>query len=305
MKKKPGRTISLYELLELVPDEESAAAYFEHVRWRGKPVCPTCGSFNVARCAKPQPYRCRDCRKHFSVRTGTIMADSRIPLRKWLCAGYLLYTARKGISSYQLGRMLKISQKSAWYLLHRLREAMGQDDVVILEGEVEVDETYVGGLERNKHASKRLSRTQGGKGKEAVFGMRQRGGKTVAMPVPSRAGYYLLPEIYKHVRPGSTIYSDEHGGYRAIEGYDHHAVGHKRHEYVRGQVHTNNIESVWALLKRGHKGVYHKMSGKHLHRYVNEYTDRVNTIELSSYQCLDRLIARMVGLHLPYRNLIR
>ena len=230
--------MSIYEFMEQVPTEEAAAAFFEEQRWDGKPACPYCGSLSVARCTRPMPYRCRDCRKHFSVRTGTYMENSRIPVRKWLFALYFMHTARKGVSSIQLGKMLGVTQKTAWFLLHRLRESMQNE--AALSGIVEVDETYVGGSDKNRHANKKY-RQGPGSGKTAVFGMRERGGKVIAFPIPSADRETLHGAIAANVTQNSTIFSDDWRAYRGLEGYWHAWVRHSRKEYVVDETHTNGL----------------------------------------------------------------
>ena len=294
--------LSIYEFMEQFPTEEAAADFFEEQRWEGKPICPHCGSYAVSRCTKPMPFRCRDCRKHFSVRTGTVMAESKLPLRKWLFAMYFHHTARKGVSSIQIAKMLGVTQKTAWFLMHRLRESMTDNSP--LGGIVEVDETYVGGSDRNRHANKKY-RQGPGSGKTAVFGMRERGGKTIAFPIPDASKETLHGAIGKNVTQDSTIFSDDWRAYRGLEGYWHAWVRHSKKEYVVDETHTNGIESFWALLKRGHKGVYHSMSAKHLHRYVWEFAERANTIGLTTLECLARGVRQLAGSTLPYRGLVR
>lgn len=294
--------MSIYEFMETVPDEAAAAKLFEQARWHGKPACPHCGSLSTSRYSQPMPYRCRDCRRYFSVRTGTVMACSKIPLRKWLFAAYMFYTARKGISSIQLAKMIGVTQKTAWFLAHRIREGMQESG--LLSGILEVDETYVGGSDRNRHARKKY-RAGPASGKTAVFGMRERGGKVRGFPIRNVRRETLHGAIYEHIEQESTVYSDDLKSYRGLQGYWHAWVRHSIGEYVVDDVHTNSIESVWALLKRMHKGVYHSMSAKHLHRYVNECCDRINSAGLELPECLSQLIVRMQGRRLTYADLTR
>src|SRR5574337_765218 len=270
-------TISTLQLFQMFPDQEAARVYLEARRWPDGVKCPVCTSGERITSRSGGFYRCNACKEDFTVRTGTIFERSHVPLHKWLYAMYLLVTARKGISSLQLSKEIGITQKSAWFVLGRLREACGTD-LKVLSGIVEVDEAYIGGLEANKHASKRQKLGRGTVGKAAVLGMRERGGRTVALPVGDVNIATLHTAIHKHIEAGSTIYSDEHAAYHGLGGlfFKRDTVNHGAGEYVRDGVHTNSIESVWAVLKRGIHGVYHKTSEKHLGRYVNELAFRLN-----------------------------
>jgi len=299
------KTISLYEFFQKFPNEASAVEFFENRRWNNEPYCPHCGSFSVSRIpnGNPMPYRCKDCRKHFSVRTGTVLAESKLPLHKWLMAIYMLHTARKGVSSIQMAKELGITQKSAWFLNHRIREAMKHRGG-LFSGEVEVDEVYVGGKEKNRHASKKKKLGRGPVGKQPVFGIHQRNGMTVAFPIDGTDHIKLHAAIVENVKRGATIYSDCHRGYVGLKGYNHFSVAHSVGEYVRGQAHTNGMESFWALLQRGYTGIYHHMSVGHLHRYVNEFSHRHNARNIDTIDCVARTISGMIGRRLSYKELI-
>lgn len=307
--------ISLFAFFGKFPDEESARVHLEAGRWsaHGK-FCPHCGSYSVAEVKnhKPMPYRCKDCRKHFSVRTGTILEESRLPLRKWLMAIYMMTTARKGIPSTQMAKELGITQKSAWFLAQRIREAWLTKDSGDapagsgpLGGELEVDECFIGGKETNKHANKRSASPYGNDSKSIVVGMRQRGGVVVAKHVENRSKTTLQGFINQNASWGATIYTDTLKSYSGMRAYNHFTVNHSVGEYVRKQAHTNGIESFWALLKRGHYGVYHYMSAKHLHRYINEFANRQNTAKLGTMQFIDATLTGMQNRRLTYKELIR
>jgi transposase-like protein len=301
-------TTSLYQFFRQFPDEKSSRKLFENKRWKDGVSCPHCGTSATSECKdhKPMPYRCRECRKHFSVRTGTVLEESRLPLQKWLMAIYMMTTARKGISSTQMARELGITQKSAWFLAQRIRETWMASFDGGMGDTVEIDETYIGGKEKNKHSNQKLRAGRGEVGKKAVMAILERGGRIFAMPIHSTDRETLHGIINANVQKGSTVYTDEHRSYLGMEGYNHHSVCHsvKEKEYVRDQTHTNGVESFWALLKRGYNGIYHHMSPKHLHRYVNEFSFRHNTAKVNTIDFIRMTAQRMIGKRLTYKGLI-
>jgi transposase-like protein len=308
-------TISTFQLFALFPTEDSARVYLEKRLWPNGAVCPDCKSsdrvsaLGVCATRKAGFYRCAACEFDFTVRTNTIFERSKVPLNKWLYAMYLLVTARKGISSMQLAKEIGVTQKTAWFILGRLREACGGPDGPLdkLRGEVEIDECFVGGLEGNKHEADKLHAGRGSVGKTAVLGMRERGGRTRAKVVDIRTIQAIQGEIHNAIEVGSQLYTDDHIVFSDLDGlfFRHDTVNHAAGEYARGPVSTNSIESVWAVLKRGLHGVYHHASKKHLFRYVDEFTFRLNegNVERHSLERLASFVDATAGKRLTYTRL--
>lgn len=299
-------TISTFQLFEMIPDAESARLYLEGRLWPNGVTCPTCKKGERITTRKGGYYRCNACQLDFTVRTGTIFERSHIPLHKWVYAMYLLVTARKGISSLQLAKEIGIGQKAAWFMLHRLREACGKD-LDKLRGIIEVDETFIGGREANKHENKKLKQGRGSVGKTPVLGMRERGGNTKAFVLDGSDLGTIQQCLFDNIEIGSTIYSDEHPSYSGLDGlfFRHAAVNHSAGHFARGPVNTNSIESVWAVMKRGVNGVYHHISKKHTERYVDEFTFRLNAgdVRRHTLKRLDSFIDSVAGKRITYAEL--
>ena len=309
--KSPGKSfregLSLIEVMDMFPTEDSARDWIESIVWPEVRCCGKCGSTNTREAShRTMPYWCTDCRSYFSVKTGTPLSHSNIPLRKWAIAIYLCLTSLKSVSSMKLHRDLKISQKSAWFMLHRIREAWMPHNGGggLYEGPVEVDETYMGGKRKNMSNAKRASlQGRGTVGKTAVVGLKDRDTNQVRAKVVEKTDKPTLHKfVSDHTDPNATVYTDDALVYETLP-FKHEAVQHSVAEYVRDQAHTNGIESFWSMLKRAHTGTFHKISPKHLDRYVQEFAGKHNIRELDTLVQMRGVVLRLMGRTLPYKKL--
>lgn len=298
---------SLFSLFEAFPTEQHAIDHLRAIRWGEndeRAYCPYCGSTRIMHFKDNKNHKCSDCRKRFSIKVGTIFADSKIQLRKWFAAIWMITSHKKGIASTQLAKDIKVTQKTAWFMLHRLRHAAETKSFnAPLDGDVEVDETYVGGKSKNRHARQR------GKGvkkpvKAAIVGAVQRNGDVRAEHVPSPTRANLHRVVRENVSTEARLMTDANNSYNVLSvDYDHHVVNHQRGEYVvAGNVHTNSIESIWALFKRQVIGTHHWVSQKHLQSYINEMTWRFNRREEGEGERVNSLLQHVEG-RLTYAEL--
>ena len=303
MKDKQPET--LLEVIRFFANEQKGFEAVRDRRWpSGEVTCPRCGCSNVRFMESRLSWNCNGCRKQFSVKTGTIFEESPIKFSKWLPAMWLIVNCKNGISSCELARAIDVTQKTAWFMLHRIRLAMESGSIEKLKGEVEADETFVGGKAKNQHKWQRHGKGRGSQGKAAVHGMIERGGRVVATTVPNLEGPTLRRNIERYVAPTATIYTDEFKAYALLgKKFDHHVIDHVV-SYVEGNIHTNSIENFWSLLKRGLRGTYVSVEPFHLYRYVEEQVFRFNERKATDGERFQLALSKMVNKRIKYNELI-
>ncbi len=298
--------VTLLEAVRYFSGPDECREFLARLRWSNGITCPRakCGSKDVWFIRTRGIWRCKKCLRDFSVKVGTIFEDSPIPLTQWLPAVWMLTSSKKGVSSYHLARALGVTQKTAWFMLHRIRVAMKTKSFAgPLSGHVEVDESFVGGKAKFQHERKRSHRGRGPVGKAAVMALLERHGEIRAMPVPTIRRGTLQKQVRQHVKPGSTVYSDALPSYRGLEAdYIHEVIDHSE-AYVRGLVHTNGLENFWSLFKRGIYGTHHAVEPFHLDRYLDDATFRFNTRKLTDGARFARAVKDTVGRRLTYATL--
>lgn len=295
---------SLPQLLLHFSNENTCIKYLEKQRWGDQPCCPHCGSVG-AYVLNDGRYKCKECHKKFTVKVGTVFENSKIKLTLWFAAIYLATAHKKGISSLQLHRDLGVTQKTAWFMLHRIREMLREKKPEILSGVVQADETFVGGKNKNRHADKKIENSQGRsvEDKTPVLGMLSKG-KVNTTVIPDTKAETLKPIIESMVKKGAIIVTDEWVSYTGLaKDYRHKVIKHKDGQFVHHGFHTNSIEGFWSLLKRGIFGIYHYVSPQHLHRYCDEFSYRYNTRHISDVERFTASLGRVDG-ELSYKQLI-
>ena len=297
---------SILDLIQTFQTEANCIAHLEAIRWNGTVVSPFDAESKVYVCSGNR-YKCKNTGKYFNVKVGTIFEDTKIPLIKWFTALYVFSSHKKGISSHQLAKDISVTQKTAWFILHRLRYAFDHPNYkATLENTVEIDETYMGGDDKNKHASKKIAGNQGRsvKSKKPVLGMIERGGNVIARVVDDTKMATITPIVHEMVKFGSYVFTDEWHAYNKMNAvYNHSRVNHSAKEYVRAIVHTNGIENFWSHLKRGVDGIYHWVSVWHLQTYVTEFSFRYNTRKENAKTRFNLVLSNMNG-RLTYNQLV-
>ncbi len=306
MKSPANEPKTLLEAIRYFSDLDVATQYFANLRWPDGPVCPRCGLVKDHYYTKPRRlWQCKDCKKQFSVKVGTIFEDSPIGMDKWLPAMWMLVNDKNGKSSYELGRDLGVQQKTAWFMLHRIRLAMQTGTFEKLSGEVEADETFIGGKARNMHKDKRAEKIagRGSSGKVAVMGLLERHGEVRTKVVPDTKSRTLQVEVRENVKPGSEVHTDALRSYRGLDPeYIHNVVDHAE-RYVDGHVHTNGLENFWSLLKRSLKGTYVSVEPFHLYRYLDEQAFRFNEREGQDSDRFKKALGSVEGRRVTFSEL--
>lgn len=305
---------SIFDLLKAFPTEQDCIDHLTQLRWNGNVVSPFDETSKVYVC-KGNKYKCKNTGKYFNVKTDTIFDDTKIPLQKWFMALYVFSSHKKGISSHQLAKDISVTQKTAWFMLHRLRFAFDHPKFKEIVGNggdgnniVEIDETHVHGESKNRHESKKIKNAEGNTKRDtvSVLGMLQRSGHVIAIAVPNRKKETLFPLIIENVSPAAAVMTDDFMVYRKLRKYfpTHKRVNHSAKQYVDGMCHTQGIENFWSHMKRGIDGIYHWVSTDHLQAYVDEFSLRYNTRKFETSQRFNFVLANVSEKRLTYQELI-